>query len=272
MAVWREAGDTVALVPTMGNLHRGHMSLVDLAAQHAEHVVVSVFVNPTQFGPGEDYADYPRTAELDARRLSRAGVAIMFAPDVDEMYPNGTAGSTVVSVPELSDQLCGASRPGHFSGVTSVVCRLLNMCEPNIAVFGQKDYQQYVILQRMVADLHIPVRLLAGQTQRDKNGLARSSRNGRLSKEEKARAAVIHSALEAAADALRNGNTDYAALVKAAVTQIDAAGLEAEYVSIRASRDLSQPQPDTNNLVVLAAARLADVRLIDNVLVIAGSD
>ena len=183
------------------------------------------------------------------------------------MYPSGTASSTLVLVPGLSDELCGASRPGHFAGVTSVVCRLMNMCEPNIAVFGQKDYQQYVILKRMVDDLHIPVRLLAGSTQRDKNGLARSSRNGHLSKDDKARAAVIHSALEAAADQLRHGNVAFEELEKTAAARIDAAGLETEYVSVRDAVDLSLPKPDTANLVVLAAARLAHIRLIDNVLV-----
>ena len=272
MSVWREAGDSVALVPTMGNLHRGHMSLVDLAAAHAEHVVVSVFVNPTQFGPDEDYADYPRTLDLDARRLARAGVEIMFAPAVSDMYPHGMEHATRVSVPKLSDQLCGAARPGHFEGVTSVVCRLLNICEPGIAVFGQKDYQQFIILQRMVEDLHIPARLLAGPTRRDKNGLARSSRNGFLSKQDKGRAAVIYAALTAAADELSNGNLNFSVLEQTALDEIAAAGLEPEYVSIRAAGDLGAPDTDTARLVVLAAARLGKVRLIDNVLVKAGID
>jgi len=151
---WREAGDSIALVPTMGNLHAGHMSLVELAAEHAEHVIVSVFVNPTQFGPNEDFAAYPRTPEKDARRSSRAGVDVLFRPAVDEMYPGGTEFATQVLVPELSDILCGDSRPGHFAGVTSVVSRLFNVTSPDVAVFGQKDYQQLVILRKMTSDLH----------------------------------------------------------------------------------------------------------------------
>jgi len=266
-AVWIAAGDTVALVPTMGNLHRGHMSLVELAAEHAEHVVVSVFVNPTQFGPNEDFEDYPRTLEIDARRLSRAGVDILFVPEVSDMYPHGLSDATQVSVPGISEQLCGAARPGHFFGVTSVVCRLLNICRPNIAVFGQKDYQQYVILRRMVEDLHMPVRLIVGETKREENGLARSSRNGYLSDADKLRAGVIYAALETVADALANGATDLAALEKEAAEKIAAQGLAPEYVSICTADELSIPGPDDRNLVVFAAARLGEVRLIDNIVV-----
>ena len=267
IAGWREAGDTIALVPTMGNLHKGHMGLVSLAANYAEHVIVSIFVNPTQFGPNEDYTSYPRTLEVDARKLQRAGVDILFAPTVEEMYPRGIEKATEVFVPGLSDQLCGEFRPGHFLGVTSVVCRLLNICGPNVAAFGNKDYQQLVILRRMVEDLHIPVKLLAGETERDANGLALSSRNSKLDEAQQATAASLHQALEDVAAALRAGGSALVDLEQAAVEQITAAGLQPEYVAIRRASDLGEPRKNSRRLVVLAAARLGGVRLIDNVLV-----
>ena len=267
MAEWREAGDTIALVPTMGNLHKGHMSLVSLAANYAEHVIVSVFVNPTQFGPNEDFASYPRTLEVDSRKLARADVDILFAPTAEEMYPRGIESAVQVFVPGLSDQFCGEFRPGHFLGVTSVVCRLLNICRPDVAVFGNKDYQQLVILRRMVEDLHIPVKLLAGETERDAHGLALSSRNSKLDEAQQVTAASIHEVLQGVAKALLAGGSSFADLEQAAVKQIGAAGLEPEYVAIRSASDLGKPQNNTHRLAVLAAARLGDVRLIDNVLV-----
>jgi pantoate--beta-alanine ligase len=264
---WREAGDRVALVPTMGNLHKGHLSLAEIASQHAEHVIVSVFVNPTQFGPNEDYEDYPRTLETDARKLSRAGVDILFAPAVNEMYPSGSEHSTEVMVPELSAELCGVDRPGHFTGVTSVVCRLFNICTPDVAVFGQKDLQQLVILRRMVADLHLPIELLVGPTVREKSGLAMSSRNGKLDDVQKEQAAILCRALERAADTLRAGNGDAAAIELAALAEIESAGLAPEYFAVRALDDLSLPTAATGRLAVLTAARLGSVRLIDNIVV-----
>lgn len=267
IAEWREAGDTIALVPTMGNLHKGHMSLISLAAEYAEHVIVSIFVNPTQFGPNEDYTNYPRMPEVDSRKLARAGIDILFAPSVEEIYPHGLENSAQVLVPELSDQLCGASRPGHFLGVTSVVSRLFNICIPDVAVFGNKDYQQLVILRRMVEDLHIPVKLLAGETERDANGLALSSRNEKLDEVQRAAAAIIYQALDDAATALRTGQNDFVNVEKTAIETISVAGLEPEYVAIRNAADLSMPQENSPRLAILAAARLGGVRLIDNVLV-----
>jgi pantoate--beta-alanine ligase len=267
ISAWREVGDTVALVPTMGNLHKGHISLAKLAAEYAEHVVVSVFVNPTQFGPNEDFDAYPRTLAADARKLSHAGMDIMFAPSVKEIYPRGLDNGTQVLVPGLSDQLCGAARPGHFAGVTSVVCRLLNICAPDVAVFGQKDYQQWIILRKMVADLHSPVRLVAGPTMREKSGLAMSSRNSLLDDAQRDKAASIFSALIGVEQQLQAGRRDYAKLEDEAAGHIRDAGLETEYVAIRRSLDLGMPEKDTPRLSVLAAARLGKVRLIDNVLV-----
>jgi pantoate--beta-alanine ligase len=264
---WRGAGDSIAFVPTMGNLHKGHVSLARLAAENAERVIVSVFVNPTQFGPNEDYEKYPRTLEVDTRKLSRAKVDVLFAPTVDEMYPHGHTNSTQVVVPELSDMFCGEYRPGHFVGVTSVVSRLLNICMPDIAIFGEKDYQQFKILQRMVDDLQMPVRLLAGPTERDANGLALSSRNSFLDEEQQATAAVIQQSLLAVASRLRDGQRNYAELEQEAMQQIEAAGLEPEFVAIRGAGDLAEPADGSMRIVVLAAARYGDVRLIDNLLV-----
>jgi pantoate--beta-alanine ligase len=263
---WREAGETVALVPTMGNLHQGHLSLVALAAQHADRVVVSIFVNPTQFGAGEDFARYPRTLEADARKLSRAHVDVLFAPTVDAMYPRGIEQATSVTVPGLSDDLCGKFRPGHFSGVTSVVGRLFNICMPDVAIFGQKDYQQVLVLQRMVEDLHFSVRLITGFTEREPDGLAMSSRNNFLDAEQRATATVIYRSLEELADELRAGRRDYPALETAAAANIRAAGMEPDYVAVRDADSLAVPDSRAKRLVILAAARLAGVRLIDNVL------
>lgn len=267
VAAWREAGDTVALVPTMGNLHAGHMSLVSLAAEHAEHIVVSVFVNPTQFGPDEDFAKYPRTPDMDQRRLSRAGVDVLFAPSVEEMYPDGPESATRVLVPELSALLEGEWRPGHFAGVASVVCRLFNICTPDVAAFGQKDYQQLVILRRMVADLHLPVKILAASTERAANGLALSSRNSYLSDEQKEQAAELHAILATAGDAIKAGRDDFDALEAEGMRQLESAGLAPEYFAVRRAFDLSPAESRHASLVVLAAARLGEVRLIDNILV-----
>jgi pantoate--beta-alanine ligase len=264
---WRQVGDATALVPTMGNLHQGHMSLVQLAGECAERVIVSVYVNPTQFGPNEDFDNYPRTLENDRRRLSRAGVDIMFVPDSEQMYPFGEEHMTRVSVPGLSRILCGNERPEHFDGVTSVVARLFNITQPDVAVFGQKDYQQLVIIRRMAADLHMPVRIVAAPTFRNKDGLALSSRNRYLSEDQRTMAPVLHAAISACRDRLLAGDRDFEKLEKQGAAALADAGMRPEYVAIRKARDLSMPEPDSDYLVVLAAARLGPARLIDNVLV-----
>ena len=267
VAAWRRAGESVALVPTMGNLHDGHMSLVSLAAAHAERIVVSVFVNPTQFGPNEDFDSYPRTLDQDSRKLAEVGVDLLFVPSVREVYPRDVSLSTIVSVPEITDQLCGAHRPGHFDGVTSVVCRLFNICSPDVAVFGQKDYQQLVVLRQMVADLHLPVTLIAAPTARSRNGLALSSRNGGLSEEDRQTASAIFETLEFIASELRRGRRDFVTLQAEAIELISASGLEPDYVEIRTADTLRAPAADSARLVVLIAARIGGVRLIDNLLV-----
>lgn len=264
---WRQDGETIALVPTMGSLHRGHLSLVSLALECAERVVVSVFVNPTQFGPGEDFDSYPRALENDRRRLSRAAVDILFAPSGDEMYPYGVDHATSVSVPEISTVLCGDDRPGHFVGVTSVVGRLFNIVQPHVAVFGQKDYQQLVIIRRMVADLHLPIKILAGQTQREKDGLALSSRNRYLTDAQRKSAPKMRAAISYCRDRLLAGERDYATLELEGLTQLEEGGFSPEYFVIRKAGDLSPPDANSRYLVILAAAQIGRARLIDNDLV-----
>lgn len=265
LADWRRAGDHVALVPTMGNLHEGHLSLVKLARTHAERVVVSIFVNPSQFEPGSDYEQYPRTFDLDKRRLKRAGADLLFAPDVDTVYPFGIDTATRVTVPKLSDELCGAFRPGHFEGVTTVVARLFGLVMPDAAVFGEKDYQQQLLIRRMVDDLQWTVRVVTAPTIRGDDGLAYSSRNQYLTEDEQAIAPILYRELRRVALAIEGGNRDYAALESEAMTVLQKAGFKPDYVSVRRAENLDPPDRSSDELVVLAAARLGKARLIDNV-------
>jgi pantoate--beta-alanine ligase len=269
VADWRNAGEAIAFVPTMGNLHAGHLSLAKLVAEPATRVVMSIFVNPTQFGAGEDFSSYPRTLAEDTALIATAGtVDLLFAPSAGEVYPFGLEDSVRVTLPALSRELCGASRPGHFDGVASVVTRLLSIVAPDVLVLGQKDYQQYVLMQRMVADLHMPVSLRMGATQREADGLAMSSRNRYLDAEQRRRAPALHGALQRVRDALRRGAGDFAGLCAAAREELVRAGFTVDYVEIRRAGDLVPPSGTGNEaLVVLAAARLGRARLIDNSIV-----
>ena len=208
----RNAGKRIGFVPTMGNLHSGHATLVTKAAQQADFVVASIFVNPLQFGAGEDLDKYPRTLAADQETLLQAGCNLLFAPTVDEMYPGGTTGQTRVSVPQLSEGLCGASRPGHFEGVATVVSKLFNMVQPDMAVFGQKDYQQLAVIRAMVHDLNMPIQIIGEPTVRAEDGLALSSRNGFLSPQERAIAPVLYRSLSQIAAAIKSGDHDFATL------------------------------------------------------------
>jgi pantoate--beta-alanine ligase len=261
---WRRRGERIALVPTMGNLHAGHLHLVERARQVAQHVAVSIFVNPTQFGPNEDYAAYPRTLEADEARLTEAGVDVLFASTADEMYPGGTEGSARVEVPRLSDILCGAFRPGHFTGVATVVAKLFNIVQPDVAVFGEKDYQQLLVVRRMVLDLAMPIEVLSVPTVREPDGLAMSSRNGYLSAEERRRASLLYQALREAKVRIEGGVRDYASVEAGGLSRLRAAGFRPDYFSVRRANDLAAPAPDDAELVVLAAAWLGSTRLIDN--------
>jgi pantoate--beta-alanine ligase len=261
---WRAHGDRIVLVPTMGNLHAGHVSLLELARQRGERVVASSFVNPLQFGPGEDYSRYPHTPDEDVALLVQTGCDLLFAPTVDELYTEGGSQRTLVSVRGLSDILCGAFRPGHFDGVATVVAKLFGVVAPDVAVFGEKDFQQFMVIQLMTRDLAIPVEVISAPTVRAPDGLALSSRNRYLSAEERARAPEIFRQLLRAVDALEAGRRDFAAIEVAASAALQVAGLRPEYFSIRNAADLSAPDAMTRQFVVLTAARLGTARLIDN--------
>jgi pantoate--beta-alanine ligase len=267
LETWRHQREHVALVPTMGNLHEGHLSLVELAAEHAERVVVSVFVNPTQFGEGEDYDEYPRTLKRDTQRLRKIDADVLFAPTVETVYPFGLENATMITVPGLTQNFCGASRPGHFDGVTTVVGRLFALVRPDVAVFGQKDYQQQLVIRHMTKDLGLPIRIITAPTIRDPDGLAKSSRNQYLTDEERSIAPQLYAALEAIGKQLQSGKRDFRALEKRASEALDAAGFKTDYVAIRRAANLEVPDRDCDEIVVLAAAHLGDARLIDNIVV-----
>jgi pantoate--beta-alanine ligase len=265
---WRGARETVAFVPTMGNLHAGHIGLTELARRKADRVVLSIFVNPTQFGAGEDFGAYPRTLDEDAARVTEAGtVDLVFVPNEREIYPFGAEQAVRLTLPPLSRELCGASRPGHFEGVASVVCRLLNIVTPDVLLLGQKDYQQWVLVGRMIADLRMPVTLEVAPTRREPDGLAMSSRNRYLDAEERRRAPALHAALEEMRAALRGGAQDYAALEARARERLAASGFRPDYVEVRRAADLAKPAAGDRpeSLAVVAAAWLGRARLIDNV-------
>ncbi len=261
---WRGRRERVAFVPTMGNLHEGHLHLVKRAARAADRVVVSIFVNPTQFTEGEDFGTYPRTLKQDSLKLAESGVHLLFAPEASELYPFGAEHTTQVLVPGLSDILCGASRPGHFAGVATVVAKLFNAVRPHVAVFGEKDYQQLLVVRRMVADLCLPIEIIGLPTVREPDGLALSSRNGYLSTEERARAPGLYRALRWAGEVLVTAKRDYQALCAQASEMLVEGGLRPDYVSIRRADDLAEPQAADSRLIILAAAWLGQTRLIDN--------
>lgn len=261
---WRRGGN-VAFVPTMGNLHQGHLALVRAARGMADRVVVSIFVNPLQFGAGEDFANYPRTLEADSAMLMGEGADLLFAPTPETMYPRPQAEQTRVEVPGLSELLCGHSRPGHFIGVATVVCKLFNMVQPDIALFGKKDYQQLMVIRRMAEDLAMPVRVVGLDTVREPSGLAMSSRNGYLTEQERAMAPVLYRVLTGLAAELRGGNDDYAGLQAQAAVELNENGFRTDYIAVRRADDLAEPAPGEPRLVVLAAAYLGRARLIDNI-------
>ncbi len=263
LRAWRRDGASIALVPTMGNLHEGHLRLVDVGRARADRVVVSVFVNPLQFGPGEDYERYPRTLDRDRDLLAERGADLLFAPTVAEIYPRPLAESTYVEVPGITDMLCGASRPGHFRGVATVVAKLFNLVQPDVAVFGEKDYQQLQVIRRLTADLNFPVEIVGVPIVRESDGLAMSSRNGYLSPEERERAPVLYRSLCEARDAIAAGETDFAALCRRQRERLRRAGFRPDYFEIRRA-DLGEAGPGDRPLVILAAAWLGRTRLIDN--------
>jgi pantoate--beta-alanine ligase len=260
---WRTSGERIAFVPTMGNLHAGHLTLIAEARARASRVVASIFVNPLQFGPSEDLDAYPRTLAEDRAGLLAAGCDLLFVPTVSTMYPRGNAAQTGVEVPELSEILCGASRPGHFRGVATVVCKLFNMVQPDLALFGEKDFQQLLVIRRMVEDLALPVEIVGIPTVREADGLALSSRNGYLTPDERGRAPALYQALLAARQALLDG-VSIEAVERAAETALMLTGFVPDYVRVRVADDLRPADPTDRELVILAAAYLGRARLIDN--------
>ena len=262
---WRTQGGRIAFVPTMGNLHAGHLKLVRHGCAMAGRVVVSIFVNPMQFGQDEDYTNYPVTHEDDIKALMEADVDLLFMPDVSEVYGDDDGHTTQVVVPGLNAILEGAFRPTHFDGVTTVVAKLFNMLQPDVAVFGEKDFQQLLIIRRMVSDLNMPIVIEAVETEREADGLAMSSRNGYLSVGERAIAPQLYQTLLDVRDLLGHGEQDSAAVEQAAMEQLRAAGFQPQYVSVRRCADLGAPESENDARVVLAAAMLGTTRLIDNV-------
>jgi len=263
VADWRNTGQTLAFVPTMGNLHDGHIELVRQAKRQADRTIVSIFVNPTQFGPTEDFNYYPRSETEDTAKLSAVGADMLFLPTASEIYP--TPPQTRISLPELSNRLCGISRPGHFDGVALVVAKLLNMVQPDILLLGEKDFQQLSILRQMVLDLNMPVTIASVATQRHSDGLAMSSRNSYLTAEQRQTAPLLYQTLCAVRDAILANDTDFTRLSAAASATLTQAGFKVDYLHTCRQHDLQPATTADTNIVILAAAWLDSTRLIDNV-------
>ncbi len=262
---WRARGERIAFVPTMGNLHAGHGDLVTRARQLADRVIVSIFVNPMQFGPNEDFAQYPRTPVEDATLLSQLSADALFIPDAADIYPQGYEQSTFIDIPALGDILCGAFRPGHFRGVATVVVKLFNLVAPDLAVLGEKDFQQLTIIRRVIADLCMPIEIVGAPTTREADGLAMSSRNRYLTAQDRATAPAIYKALEVARQQLQSGSRDFAAIERMGSDALIVAGFKLDYFSVRDAANLQAPTTATQEFVVLTAARIGKARLIDNV-------
>jgi pantoate--beta-alanine ligase len=261
----RAAGLTVGFVPTMGNLHAAHLELVKIAQQQCDRVVASIFVNRLQFGLNEDWDKYPRTLEADILKLREQGCDYLFCPEESEIYPNGMDEQTRVVVPTMANVLCGASRPGHFDGVTTVVAKLFNIVQPDAAVFGIKDYQQLAIIRRMVEDLCIPVEVIAGDIVREEDGLAMSSRNGYLAEQERPKANQLYKTLKWISEQIQAGERDFPALEAAAKQQIEAVGFRPDYISVANAKTLDPAAHDDTHITVLGAMYTSAARLIDNI-------
>ena len=261
---WRLSGLTVAIVPTMGNLHSGHLSLLNKAKDLADRTIVSIFVNPIQFGVGEDYDSYPSTIKEDLQKLEMAGVDTAFMPDLKELYPGGTEVDTRITVPEISDILCGEYRKGHFSGVTTVVAKLLINSMPDYALFGEKDFQQVLVIRRMVVDMLLPVQIVSMPTCRETDGLAMSSRNRYLSQQEREKSPAIYSTLQSAVERLRTGAFTVEEIEQEGVISLTEMGMKVEYFSIRRQKDLLPVDSIDREIVILTAVWLGSARLIDN--------
>jgi len=264
IAEWKREGSKIAFVPTMGNLHAGHISLLEKAREAADRTVVSIFVNPIQFGKGEDYENYPSTLDADSKKLETSNLDLLFVPNLKELYPGGVNVDTRVNIPKLSSILCGKFRPGHFSGVATVVTKLLINVTPDYAFFGEKDYQQLLIIRRLVSELCMPTEIIGMPIVRESDGLAMSSRNAYLNEAERKVAPVIYKILQAAAERLLQQTVNFKTIEVEGVAALEAAGLRPEYVSIRRTSDLAEPESCDHELSILVAAWLGSARLIDN--------
>jgi pantoate--beta-alanine ligase len=259
----KRQGKTIGFVPTMGNLHAGHLSLIDRARQETDLVVASIFVNPMQFGPSEDFASYPRTLDADIKKLKHQGTDILLTPSNEAIYPQGNDQHTSVEVNRLTDKLCGARRPGHFRGVTTVVNILFNIVQPDVAVFGKKDYQQLCVIERMVQELMLPVKIIGAEIKREANGLAMSSRNGYLSTQEKEQASLLRKTIIDAANAIKNHH-DIAQTIQHSITKLECNQFKVDYFNVVRREDLENASLDDKHLLIAAAAWLGQPRLIDN--------
>lgn len=265
---WRKAGLTIGFVPTMGNLHEGHISLITEAKKHADKIVASIFVNPMQFGANEDIDSYPRTLADDQAKLVAEGTDLLFTPTPEIVYPKGLDKQSFVEVPNVSEGYCGESRPGHFRGVSTVVCKLFNLVQPDIACFGLKDYQQVQVIQTMVEDLSMPIEIIPVPTKREESGLAMSSRNNYLTAQEKAIAPTLNQQMRWLAEQIKQSprqDTDFIGLAKQAANKIDESGMKTDYIHVCHARTLNPASDDDNELVILAAAHCGKARLIDNI-------
>ncbi len=270
LAAERRAGKRIGFVPTMGNLHNAHLELVKIAQKNCDLVVTSIFVNPLQFGLNEDWDKYPRTLAADMVKLESVNCDYLFCPDEKEIYPNGMAEQTRVIVPTMTDVLCGASRPGHFEGVTTVVSKLFNIVQPDEAVFGIKDFQQLAVIRRMVEDLCIPITITAGEIFREPDGLAMSSRNGFITADERPHVAVLNRSLNGIKQSIEQGRRDFSQLMDEAGAQIEAAGFRVDYINICNSRTLEMAAHDDREITILGAMYTQGARLIDNVSLVLG--
>ncbi|MDB2705188.1 pantoate--beta-alanine ligase [Pseudomonadota bacterium] len=262
---WRKDNKTVAFVPTMGSLHKGHLSLVNKAKELADHVVVSIFVNPLQFDDKADLTAYPRNIDSDIQKLTSTDCDILFAPSVNDIYPHGMATHTNITVPNMDDKLCGLKRAGHFDGVATVVMKLFNIVQPDLAVFGEKDYQQLCLIKKMVMDLNLPIDIVGSPTFRERNGLAMSSRNQHLSDNEYDRASEIYQALQTAKLQLEEGKLSFLEIEQRALTHLQKLNFNPDYIDIRRAEDLERAQAGDKNLRVLIATKVGKTRLIDNI-------
>lgn len=260
---WRQQGLKIGFVPTMGNLHAGHISLITEAHKHADKIVASIFINPMQFGENEDVDNYPRTMEADQQKLAAEGTDLLFTPTPEIIYPKGLDKQTYVEVPNVSEGYCGESRPGHFKGVSTIVCKLFNLVQPDVACFGLKDYQQVQVIETMVEDLSMPIKIIPVDTVREPSGLALSSRNGYLTEEELKIAPALSQNIQWLANELKT-NTDFIGLAKTAKMYIDNAGLKTDYIHVCNAKTLQPASEDDKEVVILAAAFCGKARLIDN--------